>query len=245
VEGTSSCRAWDTALKPRLLDLFCGLGGATLGYQRAGFHVTGVDLKPQPHYIGDEFIQANALTVPLDGYDVIHASPPCQEYSIALRGIIKHDGRWERLLEDTRQRLEGTLHVIENVPGAPIPSQSVMWGNHGIMLCGTMFDLGIETPKGGWREVRRHRLFESTAHLYAPEIGCRHRYGAISPYGAEGRARDGIESMADHWYARAMGIDWVERGSGDQLREAIPPAYTQYIGTQLMTLLRRPIDATG
>src|SRR5271157_4335910 len=105
---------------PKLLDLFCGAGGASEGYHRAGFEVVGVDINPQPHY-PFKFIQADAMTFPLDGYDVIHASPPCQAYTVAgynerARGKIYPD-----LLDAIRQRLieNAKPWIIENVPGSP------------------------------------------------------------------------------------------------------------------------------
>ena len=107
-------------MRPRLLDLFCGAGGAARGYQLAGFHVTGIDINPQPRYAGDEFVQADALTYPLDGFDAIHASPPCQAYT-SLRvmwNAIEHAD----LIPSTRANLieSGLPYVIENVPGAPL-----------------------------------------------------------------------------------------------------------------------------
>src|SRR5574343_719438 len=125
--------------RPRLLDLFCGAGGAAMGYHRAGFDVVGVDVAPQPNY-PFEFHQADAMTYPLDGFDAIHASPPCQRLSKALRSLVRED-KWGEYLEATRARLDGTIHVIENVPGAPIGSQRTLWGLDGILLCGSMFDL--------------------------------------------------------------------------------------------------------
>jgi DNA (cytosine-5)-methyltransferase 1 len=143
-------------------------------------------------------------------------------------------GVYGKLLESVRERLEGFCHVIENVPGAPIPNQPALWGQPGVMLCGTGFGLGIETPNG-WREVRRHRLFESTVTLSSP--GCRHRYPTINPYNALARKRDGIERGADAWYGRALGMDW-EPNAG-QTREAIPPVYTEWIGRQLLASLEK------
>jgi len=131
----------------RLLDLFCGAGGAAVGYARAGFEVVGVDCVAQPRY-PFRFYQADALTFPLDGFDVIHASPPCQVYSVT-------SALWQRkhpdLLPFVRSRLwaSGNLFVIENVMGAPLPGA--------IVLCGTMFGL----------RVFRHRLFESNLLLFA------------------------------------------------------------------------------
>ena len=115
--------------KPRLLDLFSGAGGAAMGYHRAGFEVVGVDIKPQPHY-PFEFHQADALTFPLDGFDAIHASPPCQAYSTMTRKPSDHPD----LYAPTRSRLvaTGLPYVIENVIGAPY--------THGFVLCGSMFE---------------------------------------------------------------------------------------------------------
>ena len=220
--------------KPRLLDLFCGAGGAGMGYHRAGFEVVGVDIKAQPHY-PFEFHQGDALTFPLDGFDAIHASPPCQNYSKSLAPLVNRDN-WNALLDETRARLDGTVHVIENVPGAPISSGVGFWGLPGVMLCGSMFALGIETPNG-WREVRRHRLFESPVALTAPGP-CRHRFLSINPYNALGRKRDGMGyTESERALIVGMGVDW--HTSGDQGREAIPPAYTEWIGRQLLAVIEK------
>jgi len=134
-------------MKPRALDLFCCAGGATKGLQRAGFHVTGVDIKPQPRYCGDEFHQADALTFPLDGYDFIWASPPCQAYSDMkqMPNAVEHP----ELIEPVRERLNasGKPWVIENVEGAPLSVHAPMLFTNisGIVLCGTMF--GLNTQK--------------------------------------------------------------------------------------------------
>ena len=217
--------------RPRLLDLFCGAGGAAMGYHRAGFDVVGVDIKSQPHY-PFEFHQGDAMTWPLDGFDVIHASPPCQTYSASLRHLTRKSvGKWEGLLDDTRARLAGAAHVIENVIGAPIANQSALFSSDGIMLCGSMFGLGVTVPNG-WREVRRHRLFESSVTLYPPGP-CRHRGYAINPYNTTSRTRAGlVGSESDRALIAGMGIDWCD--NVDQGREAIPPAYTEWIGTQLL-----------
>lgn len=112
-------------MKPRLLDLFCGAGGAALGYHQAGFEVVGVDVSPQKHF-PFEFIQADALTFPLDGFEVIHASPPCQDHVRALGAMRTHNTGW--MLAAIRGRLEQgkTLWVIENVPGAPMRAEVVI-----------------------------------------------------------------------------------------------------------------------
>jgi len=138
----------------RLLDLFCGAGGATRGYQEAGFYVVGVDIEPQPNYCGDEFEQADALQVlhlldPRE-FDAIHASPPCQRYSksTAWRGDRQDH---PDLIAPVRDALNetGLPWVIENVRQAPISAC--------FMLCGSMFNLGM----------RRHRFFETN---WAPLI---------------------------------------------------------------------------
>jgi DNA (cytosine-5)-methyltransferase 1 len=204
-----------------------------MGYSRAGFEVVGVDIAPQPNF-PFEFVQDDALEYAerhLSEFNAVHASPPCQEYSKSLRSLRRNSSiHYDKLLEATREIL--ALHpcrVIENVPGATIPDSPALWGDPGVMLCGTMFDLGVETPNG-WREVRRHRLFESSLSIFAPQ--CRHRFPVINPYNAKARKRDGIEHFSDKWYARAMGVEWESRRF--QTREAIPPAYTEWIGAQLL-----------
>lgn len=212
--------------RPRLLDLMCGAGGATRGYQLAGFHVTGVDVQAQPHYVGDEFHQADAMTYPLDGFDAVHASPPCQAYST--------QGNRARLpapdlLGATIDRLRehGAPFVVENVAGAA----SLMPG--AIRLYGAMFGLRVHRP----------RLFLSNVLiLTAPPT--RPPNGAVGVYG---RAPDGRRvghrppPGSDRTPQRAarglleaqeaMGMDWADwHGT----KEAIPPAYTEHIGHQLL-----------
>src|SRR5690242_19044857 len=141
----------------RALDLFCCAGGVTKGLQKAGFYVVGVDLNPQAAYCGDEFIHADALTVDLNGFDFIWASPPCQAYTGMQRINTRAPNRdHPRLIGPIRDRLKasGTLYTIENVPGAPLIDP--------VMLCGSMFGL----------KVRRHRFFESNFTMLAPK--CQH-----------------------------------------------------------------------
>jgi DNA (cytosine-5)-methyltransferase 1 len=215
-----------TMTRPRLLDLFCGAGGAGMGYHRAGFDVVGVDLEPQPRY-PFEFHQADAMTFPLDGYDAIHASPPCQDYSRAMRHLA---AGYPRLIDPIRDRLQapGIPWVIENVPGAPLPVQTDLWGAHGVELCGTMFGLRI------WR----HRLFETSVAVVAPR-GCDHTIQPLNPHRATtrrklyaelGTTRTGLERM----WREEMGVGWMNVPEG---REAIPPAYTEYIGAELLSHL--------
>lgn len=214
--------------KRRLLDLYCKAGGAARGYQRAGFYVVGVDIQPQPRYAGDEFIQADALSFPLDGFDVIHASPPCQAFSNAqrIRGR-EHPNR----IRDIRQRIHESAdrhaeYVIENVVGAR------PWLIDPVELCGAMFGL----------RTYRHRLFESSIDLRVPFHPTH-----VAPTRKMGRApRDGefmhvVGNFSGAALAREiMQCEWMTR---DELREAIPPAYTEFIGNQLLASLERKAAA--
>jgi DNA (cytosine-5)-methyltransferase 1 len=215
--------------KPRLLDLFCGAGGSACGYQRAGFYVVGVDIKNQPRYRGDEFHQGDAMTWPLEGYDAIHASPPCQAHT-ALR-TTHNAKKHESLIEPTRERLiaSGLSYVIENVPGAPLINP--------ITLCGTSFGLGVMDAV-----LRRHRLFESSAPLEGLKCfhNARQDRRTIGVYGGgHGESKRGKEQGQRNYSAFeqrvAMGIDWM---TVDELSQAIPPDYTEYIGKQLLASLR-------
>ena len=240
--------------KPRLLDLFCKAGGATKGYQQAGFYVVGVDIEPQPHYCGDEFYQADALTYPLEGFDAYHASPPCQRYSVMT------NGRWQDrlpnhpdLIQPVRERLSaiGKPYIIENVPGAKLLLINP------IMLCGTAFNLG--TKDGN--QLRRHRFFELSFPFDGFLLQCQHnRASAIGVYGggqyplrrkpatigvyghAGGSSnRDGLTQFGTDARREAMGIDWM---TGNELSQAIPPAYTDYIGKYLMAEVKRLSQST-
>jgi DNA (cytosine-5)-methyltransferase 1 len=227
--------------RPRLLDLFCGAGGAAVGYHRAGFDVTGVDLLDQPRY-PFQFIRADALDFPLDGHDVIHASPPCQLYS-ALASIRPKAGHPD-LVAPIRVRLKGAgvPWIIENVHGAPLDRPA--------LVCGTAFALGVPCRDGIYRQIWRHRYFESSLFLFGTT--CRHVGQPIGVYGNGGGQPRGVR--ADGTWKRsymgtqaerreAMGIDWMRRS---ELSQAIPPTYTEYVGRQLidaLTRVRRPSPA--
>jgi DNA (cytosine-5)-methyltransferase 1 len=213
------------AAKSRLLDLFSGAGGAAMGYHRSGFDVVGVDIHPQPRYPFD-FEEGDAIVWLEDwlsvqaeiGFDAIHASPPCQNYS-RMHGSTGPD-----LIGPTRELLEATglPYVIENVEGAPLHEPR--------LLCGSMFDLDVE----------RHRLFETNWPLPDHDWPCRHGIWAprfdVQDHGKRYKSRvvpvygSGGGKAAEHWPA-AMGIDWMTRS---ELAEAIPPAYTEHIGRFLL-----------
>jgi len=219
--------------RPRLLDLFCGAGGAAMGYHRAGFDVTGVDIAPQPRY-PFEFYQHDALAV-LDGgylgphnrweFDAIHASPPCQAYS-AMRTNWNARKDHPDLLPPTRDRLtaSGLPWVIENVPGAPMAPL--------VLMCGSAFGLGIP----GY-QLRRHRWFE-TSGFWPMSLPCQHSGAVIGIYGDHGRDRRRKEGFGRYFTLaerkQAMGVDWMARSELDQ---AIPPAYTEHIGRMLLAAL--------
>lgn len=223
----------------RLLDLFCGAGGAGYGYMLAGFTVFGVDLKAQPRY-PSHFLQADVLGLDLEwvrSFDAIHASPPCQAHT-SLKKM--HNGKPHLdLIPQTRELLEasGLPWIMENVPGAPLRAP--------VTLCGSMFDLGVEDA-----ELRRHRMFEANFPLVAPGP-CRHgsRASVLGVYGGHVRnrtrtlsiysdgARDsrrkfdkGLPDFSTDQGRAAMGTEWMTTA---EMSQAIPPAYTRWLGMQL------------
>ena len=212
-------------MAPKLLDLFAGAGGSAMGYIRAGFEVLGVDLNPQPDYPG-EFVQTDAIeflrlknTVAL--FDAIHASPPCQASTALTKGT--NQGReYAQLIPETRRllRATGLPTILENVQGSDL--------RRDLTLCGEMFGLG----------VIRHRYFELEGFPFlAPEHkphrgrvrGWRHGTYYDGPYLAVYGEGGGKGTVAE-WQA-AMGIDWTDDRKA--IAEAVPPAFTRYIGIQL------------
>jgi len=220
--------------RPRLLDLFCGAGGAAKGYHDAGFEVVGVDIKPQPRF-PFEFHQRDVMTFDvLDIYgfapDVIHASPPCQAHSDlqkqSKREYPDHIAASRRFLERS-----GLPYVIENVEGAPLVDP--------VMLCGTMFP--------GLR-VLRHRLFESNFPIDQPPHG-KHplvfthdkrkaHYGLLDQDDSFVQVTGGGNCTVANKRA-AMGVPWM---TGHEANEAIPPAYAEYIGSQLLRAIALPVQ---
>jgi len=206
--------------RPRILDLFCCEGGAAVGYHQAGFDVVGVDFDPQPRYPFG-FIQMDATAVDMRfmrTFDAVHASPPCQRYTLAqrVRGNDHPD-----LIEPIRAQLEasGLPYVIENVQGAPLINSA--------MLCGTMFGL----------RTYRHRLFETNFKVVTPthpeHLAPNRKMGRPV---AEGEFLHVVGNFSGVGLAREiMGMPWASR---DGLREAIPPAYTRFIGEQLIAHLQ-------
>lgn len=214
--------------RPKLLDLFCGAGGAGMGYHQAGFEVVGVDWKPQPRY-PFTFIHHDVTklgTIDLRGFDAIHASPPCQAHT-SMKSMPDARPHLD-LVPETRALLmsSGLPYVIENVVGAPLINP--------VRFCGSMFGLGA---KGA--QLRRHRDFETNWLLMSPGT-CKHTTPTIGIYGEgcrdsrrkhdktipEFTVVDGREAMEMPWATLA------------ELCEAIPPAYTRFIGHYLMGHIR-------
>lgn len=217
--------------RPLLLDLFAGAGGAARGYQQAGFYVVGVDVKPQPQYGGDRFIQGDAFHLPvrLEDFDVVHASPPCQRYSVLA--AMHPEREYPDLIPSTRSMLDAWAgpYIMENVEAAPM-WDAPLFGVHVVMLCGSAFGLGAA---GGY--LRRHRLFESNVPIYGP--GCSHegKGPAVGVYGHGGHSGKHRMLYADD-AREAMEMDWCNR---DGMTQAIPPAYTRFLGAQLLNHLER------
>jgi DNA (cytosine-5)-methyltransferase 1 len=215
----------------KLLDLFCGVGGASTGYAQAGFEVHGVDLKHGKRY-PFTYVRANVLDVLQDEkyiqqFDVIHASPPCQTHSITkhLRNAQGKSTSKIDLIPETRDALiaSGKPYIIENVPGSPLIDP--------IQLCGSSFGL----------KVRRHRLFESNMPLVGSV--CDHKSQG-RPVGVYGSLNDQIpgggKTASTISEARqAMGMEWA---IWTELVEAIPPAFTKYLGDQIGSWLRSELD---
>ena len=198
----------------RCLDLFSGAGGSARGLQRAGFHVTGIDNRPQPRYAGDLFIIGDALNPPvrLQDFDLIWASPPCQAFTTAR---VIHGHEHPDLLTPMREilKLSGRPWIIENVPGAPMRADYV--------LCGSQF---------GERRLKRHRWFETSFGAFDLLPPCNHKDGElVSVFGHGGHV---YHTLAE-WQA-VMGIEWMSK---PELAQAVPPCYAEYIGRAALRYL--------
>lgn len=221
VSGTEGVQRFVSAL-----DLFSGAGGAGMGLSKAGFNVTGVDISPQPRY-PFEFIQMDALDADLSGYDFVWASPPCQKHS---KLATLNNKEYECFIERTRAKLMawGGPYIIENVMGAPLLEP--------VKLCGSSFRLGV------WR----HRLFESNISLEGKP--CEHRNtpkpvdvtgtggfcpGRIRTDGGGGNSRKPVNIAQAR---QVMDIEWMTR---KELSQAIPPAYSEYLGKQVLKAIAR------
>ena len=206
---------------PKLLDLFCGAGGCSVGYHRAGFDVVGVDIAPQRRY-PFEFHQADALEYLSEHghtFDVIHASPPCQGYSV-MRHLPWLKGReYPMLIPAVRAALEslGKPYIIENVVGSPLS---------GAALCGAALGLPMV----------RHRVFECHPLILFP--GCPGHpvlFSGSKTMGQRGKGSGVMGILPGYTAQEATGIDWM---TNREMRQAIPPAYTQWVGQQMIQLIR-------
>lgn len=220
-------------MKPKLLDLFCSAGGAGFGYHLAGFEVVGVDIMPQPNY-PFEFHQADALEYLAEHFqefDAIHASPPCQHAStIAKQNRVMRPGKYNHpnLIEPTRKALQETkkIYAIENVEGAALVNP--------VVLCGSWFGL----------DLRRHRLFETNFPSFSTP--CSHHWQKPRFRSLDKRRKTLASVVGVHGHInyagefelrkKAMGIDWM---SPDELSQAIPPVYTEWLGKQMRACLTK------
>jgi DNA (cytosine-5)-methyltransferase 1 len=238
----------------RCLDLFCGAGGAARGLQMAGFHVTGIDNRPQPRYAGDLFIRADALRPPvrLSDFDLIWASPPCQRYTKCFRGRDHMRERYPDLIAPTRGLLRGCrAYVIENVPGSPVRADVVLEGGQfGLRLVRQrIFEVhGFDVP---------FCLNQKWAGLSVSngDLSCVAGHGCNNAWNLR-RKRDDPKAIkwrhlppalihrlkkancAAGWSA-ALGIDWMTR---DEMKESVPPAYAEHVGKYAMLALGREVE---
>ena len=209
----------------RCLDLYCGGGGASKGYADAGFKVVGVDNEPQLKY-PYKFILADALEIAADikflqRFDLIHASPVCKKFSTITR-TAGTQNEWPNDIPEIRQLLKksGKPFVIENVPGAPLENY--------VVLCGTMFGLNVE----------RHRLFECHPAIWFSPAVCNH-HKKVAKHGRPPNREKEFAAVTGHFsdveFAKqSMEISWLGQAG---LAKAIPPAYTQWIGLQMLKII--------
>ena len=224
----------------KLLDLFCGSGGATKGFQNEGFIVTGIDSEKMPFYCGNKFIQDNVFNLSLDfikSFDIIWASPPCQLFSVGTMGVKNRNEKYPNLIEKTRTLLKksGLPYIIENVPNAPLRKD--------LMLCGEMFNL----------RIIRHRIFEIEGFKTYQPIHKKHKrsvckgtaigvwnggkpggFGKRSYYmQVAGHGGNSYSFKLIDWQ-KAMNINWVK--SKKYLTQCVPPDYSQFIAKSFLKL---------
>lgn len=229
--------------RPRLLDLCCGEGGSARGYADAGFDVFGVDIAAMPRY-PFAFTQADALTYPLDGFDAVHASPPCQRWSVTR---VSHDKSYPDLLTPLVERLRawGGVWVVENVPSAPVPEP--------VTLCGAALGCTAIDDDGTPLVLKRHRLFGGSIALHVPPCACAvyraagYRVAGLYGGGREDRTRArragkrGGYTPLHATRLRLLGVDAGMSLAG--MSQAIPVAYTALIGAQMMRAVRQGLAA--
>lgn len=216
-------------MKPRMLDLFCCEGGAGEGYARAGFDVTGVDVIAQPRY-PYRFHRGDASNWSLAGFHAVHASPPCEDHSVTMGfGLADRGTGW--LLPHTiaRLRASGLPFVVENVVSRA--TRAHMPG--AFTLCGSMFGLGAHDSRGRYRILKRHRLLLTSFPVTGiPPCTCRGQLvGGIYGHGEQGVNGGRGYGFAAAAAREALQMPWASR---DGCAEAIPPAYTEFIGSQLL-----------
>lgn len=211
--------------QPRILDLFCGSGGAGYGYSLAGFDVVGVDLEPKPHYpflfVRGDAIEVGTWLLDHVEFDAIHASPPCNEFTQLRRCRPHAKPKWVNMIPETRELLQGSglPYIIENVPFAPLRNP--------VQLCGTSFG----------RPLRRHRWFESNVKLVA--MACEHQRFTERKFPGSSNRPNGrtVCNIGEYRVPLAtqlevMGITWEM--TLPELSQAIPPCYTEHLGGQLL-----------
>jgi DNA (cytosine-5)-methyltransferase 1 len=229
----------------RAVDLFCCEGGAGQGYRQAGFSVDSVDIRPQPRNPNGPFYLADASTFPLDGYDLAHGSPPCEDHSVTMGfGLADRGTGW--LLPHTLERFErwaartGGLYVVENVESRAVRAHMLAAvartpRAHLFRLCGSGFGLGAHDSRGRYRILRRHRLFVANFPVTAPPCTCRGKLVG----GVYGNGEQGVNGGRGYGFAadaarQALGTPWMTRNGA---AECIPPAYTRHIGGQARAAL--------